>query len=692
MSSNTNGTTAFKPDSLDMIAAKALEGYLVRKDLVRKYSKQFPLPTYVVEFLLGRYCASTDEKEIAEGLEIVEKQLQGRTVRTGDEELFKARAREQGSVKLIDIVRARLDPKKDCYVAELPSLGLRDVLISDKDVRENERMLTDGFYAEIELEYDALAAQAQGGNPFKIASLRAIQMSSPDVLDRLAKARQSFTTAEWIDFLMRSIGLEPNNMDDRAKRVTLLRMVPFVERNYNLVELGPRGTGKSHLFQQISPYSHLVSGGKATVAKMFVNNANGQRGLVCLYDVVCFDEVSGISFDSKDGVNIMKGYMASGQFSRGKEQITAEGSMVMVGNFDVDVQQQQKIGHLLSPLPREMRDDTAFQDRIHAFVPGWDFPKLKPSEHLTDHFGMVSDFLSECWTRMRHTSRLSVMQGRVQLGGALSGRDIEAVNKSVSGLTKLLFPGMEAVSDDDLEYILRIALESRRRVKEQQKRCLKSEFRNTHFSFSMMPDGVEQFVATPELHSDDAIDSDPLPPGQVWAISPGGQDTAAGLFRIEATVGPGSGAKILNQPVPGPFRESVKMGEQNLYINAKSLVGDRDPRMFEYSLQLRAMDNDRNGGGLGLAVLISLVGALLQKNTQGGTIVVGSLNLGGSIDMVPNAVALVEMAADKQAQRILMPVAARRQLNDLPDDLWTKISIEFYRDAADAVFKALDEK
>jgi ATP-dependent Lon protease len=689
--SNINvGAEAFQVDALDRLAAKALEGYLVRKDLVRKYSKQFPLPTYVVEFLLGRYCASTDPKEIAEGLVIVEEQLKGRTVRTGDEELFKSRAREQGSVKLIDIVRARLDPRADRYVAELPSLGLKDVLIPDQDVKDNERMLTDGFYAEVELEYDALAAQAQGGNPFKIASLRAIQMSNPDVLDRLTKARQAFTTEEWIDFLIRSIGLEPTNMDDRAKRVTILRMVPFVERNYNMVELGPRGTGKSHLFQQISPYSHLVSGGKATVAKMFVNNASGQRGLVCLYDVVCFDEVSGVSFDSKDGVNIMKGFMASGQFSRGKEQITAEGSIVMVGNFDVDVQQQQKVGHLLSPLPKEMRDDTAFQDRIHAFVPGWDFPKLKPSEHLTDHFGMVSDFLTECWTRMRHSSRLSVMQGRVQLGGALSGRDIEAVNKTVSGLTKLLFPGMEAVSDADLEYILRIALESRRRVKEQQKRCLKSEFRNTHFSFSLMPDGVEQFVSTPELHSDDAIDSDPLPPGQVWAISPGGQDSGPGLFRIEATVGPGNGAKILNQPVPAPFRESVRMGEQNLYINSKSLVGDREPRAFEYSLQLRAMDNDRNGGGLGLAVLVSLVGSLLQKNTQGGTIVVGSLNLGGSIDLVPNAVALVEIAADKQALRILMPVAARRQLNDLPDELWTKISIDFYKDAADAVFKALE--
>ena len=692
MNTTNSGVSSLQLDALDQLAAKALDGFIVRKDLVRKYSKQFPLPTYVVEFLLGRYCASIDEKEIAEGIEIVEKQLEGRTVRTGDQELFKARAREHGSIKLIDIVKARLDAKNDRYVAELPSLGLRDVLIPDGEVKQNERMLTDGFYAEVELEYDALAAQAQGGTPFRIASLRAIQMSSPDVLDRLAHARRSFTTAEWIDFLIRSIGIEPKSCDDRAKRVTLLRMVPFVERNYNMVELGPRGTGKSHLFQQISPYSHLVSGGKATVAKMFVNNANGQRGLVCLYDVVCFDEIAGVSFDTKDGVNIMKGYMASGQFSRGKDQITAEGSIVMVGNFEVDVQQQQKIGHLLSPLPTEMRNDTAFHDRIHAYIAGWDFPKLKPSEHLTDHFGMVSDFLSECWTRMRQTSRVSVMQGRVQLGGALSGRDIEAVNKTVSGLTKLLFPGIDEVPGEDLEFMLRIALESRRRVKEQQKRCLKSEFRNTHFSYSLIPDGVEQFVSTPELHSDDAIDSDPLPPGQVWAISPGGHDSHPGLFRIEATVGPGNGAKILNQPVPAPFRESVKMGEQNLYINAKALVGDREPRGFEYSIQLRAMDNDRNGSGLGLPVLLALVGALLQRNTQGGTIVVGSLNLGGSIELLPNAVSLVELAVDKQAARILMPISARRQLNELPDEFWTKISIEFYKDSADAVFKALDNK
>src|SRR5437762_10113410 len=293
-------------DRLDHLGASAFEGFVVRKDLVRRYAKAYPVPAYVVEFLLGRYCASTDEKEIAEGLEIVEKQLQDRTVRTGEEELFKARARESGTVKLIDIVRARLDAKNDCYVAELPSLALRDVRISVQLVRDNERMLTDGFYAEVAVSYDAVTAQEQGGRPFAIDSMRPIQMSKSDVLDVLARARRNFNTQEWIDFLIRSIGLEPAAFSERAKRVAMLRMIPFVERNYNLVELGPRGTGKSHLFQQISPYSHLISGGKATVAKMFVNMATGQRGLVCQYDVVCFDEVSGISFDQKDGVNIMK--------------------------------------------------------------------------------------------------------------------------------------------------------------------------------------------------------------------------------------------------------------------------------------------------------------------------------------------------------------------------------------------------
>jgi len=679
-------------DELDRIAASVFDGYLVRKDLVRRYARQYPVPTYVVEFLLGRYCASVNDDEIAEGLQIVEKQLKDRTVRTGEEELFKARAKETGAVRLIDIVRAKLDAKNDCYVAELSSLALRDVRISDQMVRENERMLTDGFYAEVTLAYDGIIAQQSGGRPFGIEAIRPIQMSKPDVLDQYAHGRRAFSTRQWIDFLMRSIGLEPSAHNERAKRVVLLRMVPFVERNFNLVELGPRGSGKSHLFQQISPYAHLISGGKATVAKMFVNNATGQRGLVCQYDVVCFDEVAGIAFDQKDGVNIMKGYMAAGQFSRGKENIRADGSIVMVGNFDVDVEQQQRLGHLLGPLPPEMRNDTAFMDRVHAYAPGWEFPKLNPNEHLTNHFGLVSDFLSECWSRLRSGNRISALQGRVHLGGALSGRDIEAVNKTISGLIKLLFPDTEmAISDEDLEWIVRIALEARRRIKEQQKRVFKSEFRNTHFSYILGPDGIEQFVSTPELHSDEAIESDPLPPGQVWAVSPGSADTGPGINRLEVTCGPGSGVTILNRPVPPAFRESVKIGEQNLYMRAKELVGDRNPREEEFSIQLRAIDSDRSGVGLGLPVLVAMCGALLGRNTRGGTIVVGALNLGGSVDLLPNAVQIAELAVDKQAQTLLVPVSARRQLNDLPDELWTKISIEFYKDAADAVFKALVE-
>ena len=679
-------------DALDRIAADAFPGYLVRKDLVRRYARQFPVPTYVVEFLLGRFCASTDDAEIEEGLQIVEGQLRGRTVRVSDRERFRSDARERGTVKLIDLVRARLDARRDRYLVELPSLGERQVGIEPTTVRENQRMLTDGFYAEVTLRYDAIAAQESGGEPFRIESLRPIQMSDPDVLKRLAEGRGRFSTEEWRDFLLRSVGLEPGALDERAKRVALLRMAPFVERNYNLVELGPRGTGKSHLYQQISPYSHLISGGKATVAKMFVNMASGQRGLVCQYDVVCFDEVSGISFDQKDGANIMKGYMASGEFSRGKESIRAEGGIVMVGNFDLDVERQQRVGHLLSPLPKEMRNDTAFHDRIHAFAPGWDFPKLDPEAHLTDRFGLVSDFLSECWTEMRKAPRISALHNRVYWGGALSGRDQEAVNKTCSALVKLLFPDPETeIPDEDLEGIVRMALESRRRVKEQQKRCLKSEFRNTGFSYTLGADGIEQFVGTPELRSDDAIDEDPLPPGQVWAFGPGTGETGPGLYRIEAAVGPGSGARVLNHPVPPRFRESVRVGEQNLYALAKELVGDRDPRGHEYQVQLHALDADRSGAGLGLPALVALVGGLLERRVRGGAVVVGALSLGGAVERLPKPVEIAEAAVDRQAATLLMPVSSRRDLNDLPDDFWTKINIEFYADPANAVFKALAE-
>ncbi|MBY3273690.1 protease Lon-related BREX system protein BrxL [Rhizobium laguerreae] len=678
-------------DALDRKVAEAFPGYIVRKDLVRRFRGQFPVPTYVVEFMLGRYAASTDPAEIEEGLEMVQSQLSDRTVRAGEEELFKARARERGSVKIIDILTARLDAKTDSYLAALPSLRLADVRIDDKLVQAHERMLTGGFYAEVELGYDATIAQETGGRPFQIMSLREIQLSSRDILEKIAHGRAQLSTKEWRDFLLRSVGLEPDTLSLRSQDGMLLRMVPFVESNYNMVELGPRGTGKSHLFQQVSPYAHLVSGGKATVARMFVNMSNGQRGLVCQYDVVCFDEVSGISFDQKDGVNIMKGYMESGEFSRGRESIRAEGSIVMVGNFDIDVQHQQRVGHLFGPMPPEMRNDTAFMDRIHCYLPGWDIPKIS-KDLFTSRFGMVSDVLAECFSRLRAQTRVNALPGRVHFGGALSGRDQNAVNKTVSGLLKLLYPDSSMkVTDEDLEWAVRLALEVRRRVKEQQKRIGSAEFRNTQFSYMMGLDGVEKFVATPELQSEDTIGSDPLPAGQVWVISPGGADEATGLFRIEVSEGSGSGVRILNQAPPPSFRESVKFAEQNLYSRAMELVGDRNPRAHEFSVQIRSFDAARSGSQTGVGVLIALSSALIGKPLKGGLIIVGGINLGGSVDPIHNPIDVVELALEKGATTVMMPVSCRRPLIDLSDEVATKIQVLFYSDAPDALRKALHD-
>lgn len=679
-------------DALDQKAADFFDGYIVRKDLVRTFARQFPVPTYVVEFMLGRYCASTDPDEIEEGLEIFQRQLSSRTVRAGEEELFKARAYKDGSAKLIDIVSVKFVEKENGYLASLPSLNLTKVRIPEKIVDDNERLLTGGFYAEVTLEYDSIIAEEKG-NAFGIAELRPIQMSKRNVLDVMNEARTNYTSDEWRDFLIRSIGLEPSALSQRAKDAILLRMVPFVERNYNMVELGPRGTGKSHLFQQVSPYAHLISGGKATIAKMFVNNASGQRGLVCQYDVVCFDEVSGISFDTKEGVNIMKGYMESGEFSRGKESIRADGSLVFVGNFDVDVEHQQRVGHLFGPLPAEMRDDTAWMDRIHCYLPGWDVPKMS-KELTTDHFGLVSDFFSECMTRLRFQSRVSAMQNRVYLGGALSGRDSNAVNKTVSGLLKLMYPDAElSVSDEDLEWAIRLGLEVRRRVKEQQKRVGAAEFRNTHFSYTIGDDGIEKFVATAELRANNEIGDDPLEPGQIWTISEGGSevDDNAGLYRIEVNEGPGSGVKILNNPAPAAFKESLRYAEQNLYARSMQLIGDRDPRAHEFTVQLRAFDAAKKGSRIGVAALVAMCSSVLKKSLKGGLILIGEINLGGSIEPVTNAVNIAELAVEKGASVLLMPVTARRQLYDLSDDMATKIDIQFYQDARDALLKAIVE-
>lgn len=532
-------------DDLDRLAADVFEGFLVRKDLAQQFRGQYPVPTYVGEFLLGRYCATTDPDEIAQGLEIVERSMRERTVRAGESELFKARTREKGQIKVIDLLKARLDAASDAYKAELPSMQLKDVHIDDKVVNEHDRMLTGGFYAEVTLEYIAALASQAGGQPFRVAGVRPIQMSTRDALDTFVAGRSRFTLEQWRALLLRSVGFEPSRFSVREQDILLARMLPFVVRNYNAVELGPRGTGKSHLFQQISPYAHLVSGGKATIANMFVNMNTGRRGLVAQYDVVCFDEVSGVSFDQKEGVNILKGYMEAGEFSRGRESIRAEGGIVMVGNFDVDVWDQLRRGHLLTPLPKEMRDDTAFMDRIHAYYPGWDVPKLDPS-YFSNHFGFVSDFLAEVWSQLRQMSRLDVTQGRLEWGKALSGRDRKAANNTIDGLLKLLYPdtSME-IPDDELAWAAELALELRRRVKEQQAAIGIAEFGNIDLSYKIGT-RAEKVVYCQEtiLHRQELAAETPLP-------------TPTGL------------------PAPDPEEIATSKGTKARQYGVGDLIGDR---------------------------------------------------------------------------------------------------------------------
>ncbi|MGI8483698.1 MAG: BREX system Lon protease-like protein BrxL, partial [Thermomicrobiales bacterium] len=371
--------------------------------------------------------------------------------------------------------------------------------------------------------------------------------------------------------------------------------------------------------------------------------------------------------------------------------IRADGSIVMVGNFDVDVEHQQRVGHLFGTMPKEMRDDTAFMDRIHAYLPGWDVPKLNPAL-FTTHYGLVSDVLAECWTRLRDESRLTVLEDRVHFGGALSGRDTNAVHKTINGLLKLLSPDSSMpVSDADLEWAVRLALECRRRIKEQQKRIGSAEFRNTQFSFQLGVDGIEQFVSTPELQSGERIGSDPLPPGQVWAISPGGAEESAGLFRIDVNESAGSGVRLANLQAPNALRESLRCAEQNLYTQSQKLVGDRNPKQHELMVQVRAMDAAKSGSDLGLPALIALASALIGKSVHGGMICVGGINLVGGIETIYNAASVVELAAEKGASTLLMPVATRRDVMNVSDEIAAKVDVRFYTDARDAFLKAVAE-
>lgn len=518
-------------DRIDAVVTETLEGLVVRKDLADKFRGRFSVPTYVGEFLIGKYCATSDEDEIQEGLEEVEKLLSRRVVRTGEHELFKARVREQGAIQIIDIIRAKLDPQRDEYIASLPSLQLDDARISSQLVTDNDRMLTGGFYAQIGLTY--VPGEPR---PFQVTEVRPIQAHARAGLDRLKEARQQLTTDEWKAFLLRSVGLEHRALNGAAQDAYFLRMVPFVVRNYNMVELGPRGTGKSHLFQQVSPYAYLLSGGQTTVAQLFVNNASGQRGLVTQHDVIAFDEIAGIRFKDRDGINVMKGYMASGEFARGRESIRAEGGMAFLGNFEVDVQDQRRRGHLLKPMPEAMRDDTAFMDRLHAYVPGWDIPAVG-AEQKTDHYGLVSDLLAQWWHELRAENRFIGVRDRITFNDSWRGRDVEAVTRTLDGLVKLLHPDPEAqVSSEDLEWAMTLSTVSRRRIKEAQAAIGAEEFGAVELGYSVDSGPIQTPSPAEASQRRAGVDS------EFPALGPSVPKTAVGL------------PSGLPDPIPAGFR------------------------------------------------------------------------------------------------------------------------------------------
>lgn len=677
---------AVELDDLDRKAADLLPGMVVRKDLVRMMRSSFSVPVFVVEFLLGKYCASTDPDVIEDGLEFVRDNLTDKYVRADEREMVKARLQSQGSYEIIDKVTVKFHETQVKYWAELANIDLDHVNVQERDVREHERLLTGGIWAEVTLGYDDDFVFKGVNRPFSITKLRPIQLSQRDITP-YTDARGELTGEEWLDLLLRSIGLEPTHpsIDRRQKLLYISRLIPLVERNFNLIELGPRGTGKSFVFQQISPYAHLVSGGRTTVAQMFVNLATGQKGLVCLWDAVAFDEAAGVSFRDSQGINIMKGYMEDGMFSRGRDIITADGSIVFLGNIDGDVETISRTSNLFYTMPDEM--DTAFFDRLHFYLPGWELQKTR-DELYTDHFGLVSDFFSEALTELRKRSYTDLAERDFRLGSHLTGRDQKAVRKTVSGLVKLLNPHGE-VTKDELEEYLSVAMEMRRRVKEQLKKMGGIEYWDVNFSYTDNETHQETFVPLPETGGGVLIASEQLPPGSVYTIGTDPADDRLALYLIQAQANPGSGRMIPLGNLSRTMREAIKTADAYLRANIKNLGIEKDLDGYDFSLQAVNLNQAKEGAETAIAFFISMVSAHLERPVRARLVVVGEMSVQGMLLGVSSLTERMQLALDAGAKTILVPSENKRDLANVPDDVLNKIQPVFYTDPINAAIRAM---
>ena len=698
------GETGDKNAVIDQKLRQFFDGKIVRKDLTKKIKEGANVPVYVLEFLLGQYCSSDDEEVIEQGVQNVKRILADNFVRPDEAQKILSQLRKKGSHTIIDMVTVHLDIKKNCYFAEFSNLGLGNVPIADEYPEKFDRLLCGGIWCIVQLDYEAegdnnFGIEDTDGNPLRskqkkqreitpisIRKLTPIQMPHIDI-DELKLGRRSFTKEEWLDILLRSIGMEPDEFTYREKWLLLTRMIPLVENNFNLCELGPRSTGKSHLYKEISPNSILVSGGQTTVANLFYNMGRKTVGLVGLWDCVAFDEVAGIKFKDKDGVQIMKDYMASGSFARGKEEKAASASMVFVGNINQSVDVLLKTSSLFDPFPTEMGTDTAFLDRIHCYLPGWEIPKFRP-EHFTNDYGFISDYLAEFIRELRKEQYGDAIDHYFRLGRNLNQRDTIAVRRMVDGYLKLLYPD-GVFSKEELEEVLQISLEMRRRVKEQLKKLGGMEFYDVNFSYVDLDDMSEHYVSVPEQGGGKLIPDGMCNPGQVYTVSRG-KSGMIGVYRLESQILPGNGK--FDKTGIGSDRsakEATNTAFNFLKANGNRISGSISTSTKDYIINYQDLQGIGMTETLALPTLVALCSVALSRSVQSSMAILGEMSIGGTLLKVDELANTLQVCLDSGAKKILMPAVSMPELATVPADLSTAFDFILFKSPEEAVIKAL---
>ena len=664
---------------------KYFAGKVVRKDLTKKIKEGANVPVYVLEYLLGMYCATNDEQAINDGVNTVKRILSDNFVRPDEAEKIKSKIKEQGIYTVIDKVTVRLNEKQDIYQAEFSNLGIKDAYISEDIVKKYEKLLVGGIWCIVKVSYTFDDAEKHK-IPFTASSLDPIQLPNME-LTGLFEGRKHFTKDEWMDVLIRSMGIEPSKLTYIQKWHFIERAVPLVENNYNLCELGPRGTGKSHIYKEISPNSILISGGQTTVANLFYNMSQKKIGLVGMWDCVAFDEVAGITFKDKDGIQIMKDYMASGSFARGKEEKNANASMVFVGNINQSVEVLLKTSHLFDPFPKEMANDSAFFDRMHFYLPGWEIPKMRP-ELITDEYGFITDYLAEFFREMRKRTFSDSLDKYFKLGNNLNQRDVIAVRKTVSGLVKLLYPNGE-YSKEELEEILAYALVGRRRVKEQLKKIGGMEFYDVHFSYIDLETMEEKFISVPESGGGKLIPEGMLKAGHTYFIGRGNSGII-GVYKIEVESPSGhSKFQISGIGTDRETKEALNTAYNYFKANRKNISASVQIDGVDYLLHIEDLQGVGASKDISLAAFVAMCSSALKKPMQGSLVILGSMSIGGTIGKVEELANTLQVCFDSGAKKILLPMSSASDIASVPSDLFSKFNISFYNNPEDAVFKAL---